>query len=200
MFDRSLAYGAGDRCDPVVLEAHYFTINIRWSIGIFTVLETTSVPEANLKTEPLKMKAAVVLCLLVVLGTFVANTEGKWTFYISETSVFIRQSLLTLSKSWLARIRSQIFIYRRFSRIQWQNFNNHHFWTGHFLPFSRGRISAPFLIENSHLFSQYHVCFSQLREVFFLPFLENTTTYEKQLILKHLCLSGMVGIIQFKIN
>ena len=30
-----------------------------------------------------------------------------------------------------------------------------------FLPFSRGPISAPFPIENSHLFSQYHVCFSQ---------------------------------------
>ena len=28
-----------------------------------------------------------------------------------------------------------------------------------FLPFSRGRISAPFTIENSHPFSHYHVCF-----------------------------------------
>ena len=35
---------------------------------------------------------------------------------------------------------------------------------GNFLPFSKGRISAPFPIENSHLFSQYHVWFSQLRK------------------------------------
>ena len=31
--------------------------------------------------------------------------------------------------------------------------------TGEFLPISRGQISAPFPIENSHIFSQYHVCF-----------------------------------------
>ena len=29
--------------------------------------------------------------------------------------------------------------------------------TGPFLPISRGRISAPFPIKNSHLFSEYHV-------------------------------------------
>ena len=29
--------------------------------------------------------------------------------------------------------------------------------TGDFLPISRGLISAPFPIENSHLFPQYHV-------------------------------------------
>ena len=55
--------------------------------------------------------------------------------------------------------------------------------TGPFLPISRGRISAPFPIKNSHLFSQYHVWFSQLRKVktffFFLLFLKTTTTYEK---------------------
>ena len=55
---------------------------------------------------------------------------------------------------------------------------------GHFLPSSRGRMSAPFPIENNHLFPQYHVCFSQLRFffIFFLLFfyLETTTTYEKQ--------------------
>ena len=33
-----------------------------------------------------------------------------------------------------------------------------------FLPISWGRISAPFPIENSHLFSQYHVRFSQIKE------------------------------------
>ena len=38
-------------------------------------------------------------------------------------------------------------------------------WSGDFQPFSRGWISAPFPIENRHLFSQYHVCFSQLRKV-----------------------------------
>ena len=32
-------------------------------------------------------------------------------------------------------------------------------YSGHFMPFSRGRISAPFPIENSNLFSQYHVLF-----------------------------------------
>ena len=89
--------------------------------------------------------------------------------------------------------------------------------SGDLLPFSRCRISAPFPIENSHLFSQYHVCFSQLRRkvifFFFLLFLETTTTYAKhffrdhyyliwetmthiRMILKHLCLSGMLGIIQ----
>ena len=31
--------------------------------------------------------------------------------------------------------------------------------TGDFLPFSRCQISAPFPIQNSHLFSQYHICF-----------------------------------------
>ena len=36
--------------------------------------------------------------------------------------------------------------------------------TGDFLPFSSGRISAPFPIENSHLFSKYHVRFSQIKK------------------------------------
>ena len=36
---------------------------------------------------------------------------------------------------------------------------------GDFLPFSRCRISAQFPIENSHIFSQFRVCFSQLRKV-----------------------------------
>ena len=35
---------------------------------------------------------------------------------------------------------------------------------GDFLPISRGRISAPFPIKNSHLFSQYHVSFSQIKK------------------------------------
>ena len=65
---------------------------------------------------------------------------------------------------------------------------------GPFLPISRGRISAPFPIKNSHLFSQYHVWFSQLRIVtkkrkkkknffffffFFTFFFKTTTTYEQ---------------------
>ena len=41
---------------------------------------------------------------------------------------------------------------------------------GDFLPFSRGGISAPFPIKNSHLLSEFF---------FFIFFLENTTTYEK---------------------
>ena len=83
---------------------------------------------------------------------------------------------------------------------------------GHFLPFSRGLISAPFPIENSHLFHQY-ICISvfptekskKKKKIFFLDFffffffLETTTTYEIIMILKHSCLSGMVGIIQSKI-
>ena len=36
---------------------------------------------------------------------------------------------------------------------------------GHFLPFFRGQISAPFPIEKYPPFSQYHVCFSELRKV-----------------------------------
>ena len=36
---------------------------------------------------------------------------------------------------------------------------------GHFLPFSRVRILAPFPIGNSHLFAQYHICLFQLRKV-----------------------------------
>ena len=57
---------------------------------------------------------------------------------------------------------------------------------GDFLSISRGqisawisvRISAPFPVENSHLFSQYHVCFCKLRKVkknnifFFLNFFQ----------------------------
>ena len=69
-------------------------------------------------------------------------------------------------------------------------------WTGDFLPISRGPISAPFPIENSHLFSHYNVRFSQIKKskkkkkkIFFffffffftfLLFLGTTTTYEKQ--------------------
>ena len=57
-----------------------------------------------------------------------------------------------------------------------------------FLPISRGRISASFPIENSHLFSQYQVCFYQIKKsvfflfffFFFCFFLEIATTYEKQ--------------------
>ena len=47
--------------------------------------------------------------------------------------------------------------------------------TGDFLPISWGRISVPFTIENSHLFSHYHVRFSQIKE----KFLETTSTYER---------------------
>ena len=74
--------------------------------------------------------------------------------------------------------------------------------TGDFLPFSRGHISAPFPIENSHLFSQCHVCFPQLRKVFFFRdhyYLWETMTHVR-IIFKHLCLSGMLGIIQTKIT
>ena len=52
---------------------------------------------------------------------------------------------------------------------------------GDFQPISRGRILAPFPIKNSHLFSQYHVRFSQIKKIkkkYF--FLETTTSYEKQ--------------------
>ena len=84
-----------------------------------------------------------------------------------------------------------------------------------FLPISRGRISAPFPIKNSHLFSQYHVHFSQLRKVkkkkifffflfFFFTFFREHYCWETmthiRMILKHLCLSGMLGIIQSKIT
>ena len=53
--------------------------------------------------------------------------------------------------------------------------------SGHFCPAIGAEI--PFPIEISHLFSQYHVCFSELRIVkffFFFPFffLETTTKYE----------------------
>ena len=52
-----------------------------------------------------------------------------------------------------------------------------------FLPFSRGRNSAPLPVKNSQIFTQYHVCISQLRKVkniffFFLLNFETTTTYE----------------------
>ena len=54
--------------------------------------------------------------------------------------------------------------------------------SGDFLPFSRGRISAPFPIENSHLFPIPCLFFSvkKGKNIFFLLFLETTTTYEKQ--------------------
>ena len=53
--------------------------------------------------------------------------------------------------------------------------------TGLFLPISRVQISAPFPIENSHLYSLYHVWFSQLKKKekkIVLLFLETTTTYD----------------------
>ena len=61
--------------------------------------------------------------------------------------------------------------------------------TGAFLPISRGRILAPFPIENSHLFPNTMSVFPKERKVkkkiisfllFFLFILETTTTYEKQ--------------------
>ena len=61
----------------------------------------------------------------------------------------------------------------------------------------------------SQLFSQYHVCFSQLRKVkkkycFFTFFRDHYYLWETlthiRMILKHLCLSGMLGIIQSKIT
>ena len=66
-----------------------------------------------------------------------------------------------------------------------------HVHSRHFLLFSRGQISAPFLIENSHFFLQYHLFFPVKKSkkkkkkkkdffCFFLLFLETTTTYEKQ--------------------
>ena len=83
-----------------------------------------------------------------------------------------------------------------------------HNYSGDFLPISRGRISAPFPIENSHLFSQYHVCFSQLRKVkkifFFTFFRDHYYSWETmthiRMIVKHLCLSGTLDIIQSKIT
>ena len=84
--------------------------------------------------------------------------------------------------------------------------------SGPFLPISRGRISAPFPIKNSHFFSQYHVWFSQLRKIFFFFFFFFFTFFFKdnyylwetmthiRMILKYLCLSGMLGIIQSKIT
>ena len=56
---------------------------------------------------------------------------------------------------------------------------------GDFLTFSRGRISAPFPIKNSHLFFPIQYLFfrikkSKKKKNFFLLFLETTTTYEKQ--------------------
>ena len=62
-------------------------------------------------------------------------------------------------------------------------------------------LSAPFPVENSHLFSQSHVCFSQLRKVqlrkifffFFLLFRDNYYLWETmtliRMLLKHLCLA-----------
>ena len=38
-------------------------------------------------------------------------------------------------------------------------------YTGDFLLISRDQISAPFPIENSHIFSQYHVRFSQIKKI-----------------------------------
>ena len=86
-------------------------------------------------------------------------------------------------------------------------------WTGPFLPISRGQISAPFPIKNSHLFSQYHVWFAQLRKVkyFFFFFFFSITFFKDpyylwetlthiRVILKYLCLSGMLCIIQSKIT
>ena len=59
-----------------------------------------------------------------------------------------------------------------------------------------------FQIENSH-----HVCFSQLRKVkkfFFFFFRDHYYLWETmthiRMLLKHLCLSGMLGIIQSKIQ
>ena len=78
--------------------------------------------------------------------------------------------------------------------------------TGDFLPFSRGRISAPFPIKNSHLFSPIQCLFSPIKKAFFfLLFLEplllmRATMTHIRMILKHLCLSGMLGIIQSKIT
>ena len=66
--------------------------------------------------------------------------------------------------------------------------------------FSRGRISAPFPIENSRFFSQYHVCFSQLRKVRKKYFFKRPLllTYENKWPISewYLCLSSMVSIRQ----
>ena len=85
---------------------------------------------------------------------------------------------------------------------------------GDFLPISRGWILATFPIENSHLFSQYmyHVHFSQIKKIkknLFLLFifyffrdhyyLWETMTHIR-MILKYLCFSGMLDIIQHKIT
>ena len=72
-------------------------------------------------------------------------------------------------------------------------------------------VTAPFQIQNSLFFSQCHVCFFPIKEsekniyIFFFPFsrdhyyLLETMTHIR-MILKHLCLSGMLGIIQSKIT
>ena len=72
---------------------------------------------------------------------------------------------------------------------------------------SRGWISVPCPIGNSHIFPNTMSVSPNLRKEFGnnFTFLETTTTYEKQMtrsgmILKHLCLSGMAGIIQSKIT
>ena len=57
------------------------------------------------------------------------------------------------------------------------------YYSGTFLPISRGRISAQFPIENSHLFSNTMSVFPIKKSkniYFFYIFLESTTTYEKQ--------------------
>ena len=75
-----------------------------------------------------------------------------------------------------------------------------YFEAGDFLPFSSGRISAPFPIKNSHLISQYHIRFSQLKKVkkkmfffvlFFTFFRDHYYLWETmthiRIILQHLC-------------
>ena len=41
---------------------------------------------------------------------------------------------------------------------------------GDFLPFSRGQISTPFQIENSHIFPQYQMSVKKSKNVFFFFF------------------------------
>ena len=65
--------------DAIQLAFGLFTLlyNSLRDRATLSLLVPSFLSEANRKSKPLKMKAVFVLCLLVVLGTFVANVAGE---------------------------------------------------------------------------------------------------------------------------
>ena len=112
--------------------------------------------------------------------SFTNYWEATSPFHIKQNEtnnrvpLFVVQYLFSLNdngaRSWAQLSPVGWFIYGQSSiyykqRLYWMELQMHGDYAGPFLPISRGRISAPFPIKNSHLFSQYHVWVSQLRKV-----------------------------------